>query len=442
MPGGAVTEKQLHVPRPPSVFSRVTVRAPTVALLPTLTFTRSSVGLTITREPAVTVTLPPKDTVIPGRNAVPTTVTVALAPWATLAGLADVAVGRAVTSKQPVHVPLDPSVFVTRTSRNPTVALLEMLTVARSSVLLTKVVEATVMPPPNDTVAPVRNEPVGPVMTRTWVVPWARCDGVTDETVMPALAVTCRHAVQAPVPPSGFVTVAVRVPTVAVFPTFTVARNSVALTRCSAVTVTPPPKETVAPVRMPAPRTVSTAPWLPWLTDPGVTLVTVGRAVTVKQATQDPERSSVFVTVTVREPSAAVDLTVTTARRDDGLSTVTNDTETPELVPNDTFAPAKKPVPAIAISWADAPCARASGVTSVTVGASAAAAEVIGTPTTASNATSALSTPRRNRGPRHSVRRRASAAGLLVPVVNVFLQTEARLEETRCRRHSAEGSER
>src|SRR5436305_11354871 len=95
--------------------------------------------------------------VLPDSKPVPVTVTLTLlAPVANWLGLNDVITGRALTVKQPKHVPLPaPPGFVTVTSRVPGRAFVATVTLTVIVVLLTKVWLASDRPPPMDTVAPL-----------------------------------------------------------------------------------------------------------------------------------------------------------------------------------------------------------------------------------------------------------------------------------------------
>lgn len=142
----------------PSPFATVKVRGPVAALLDIETFTVSVVAFTKVVERTVML-LPEKAVarLAPLTKSVPVTVKL----WFTAPALSDegdtpVIVGAGLTVKIAPLVPLPASGFVTVMVLDPTVAPPAMVTLTVSVVALTKVVELTVMPvPENVGVAPL-----------------------------------------------------------------------------------------------------------------------------------------------------------------------------------------------------------------------------------------------------------------------------------------------
>jgi hypothetical protein len=137
---------------PPSGLTTVNPLEVRVAPLATFTVTGSEVALPNPVEMTVTP-LPVAMAVAPLSKPVPVSVTVwLLEPWPRDDGLADVTVGAALTVKiEPLAVV--PSPLVTVTVRAPGVALPATVMTTLSVVGLVSVVELTVMPVPEKTVA-------------------------------------------------------------------------------------------------------------------------------------------------------------------------------------------------------------------------------------------------------------------------------------------------
>jgi hypothetical protein len=196
-----------------------------------------------------------KETVAPDSKPVPVMVTVVCAEPRALA-LGDVAftVGltiAAFTVNTPVPVPVPPSGFVIVTVCAPSVALAPTVTGTVSDVALTKVTAPRVMfASPNETVAP-DTKPVPVIVTVVGPVPRFIALGDAEVTVGAASTV---NTLAEPVPPSGFVTVTVCAPSVALAPTVTGTVSDVALTKVTAPRVMfASPNETVAPDSKPVP---------------------------------------------------------------------------------------------------------------------------------------------------------------------------------------------
>ena len=182
--GAVLTAKALAaVPTPPSRFTTVTFRTPVVALVATLTFAVSWLGLTYVVE--LVVTPEPNDAVAPGWNPVPVTVTFWLeAPWPRALGAVAPTVGSASTVKAPVPVAVLPSPLVIFTSRGPGVAVAATVTLAVSFVWPAYATELTVTPVPNDAVSAGPLTKFVPVIVTVWlVVPWASALGAVEVTV-------------------------------------------------------------------------------------------------------------------------------------------------------------------------------------------------------------------------------------------------------------------
>jgi hypothetical protein len=160
-------------------------------------------------------------------------------------------------------------------------------------------------------------------------------------------AFTVKTPAPAPVPPSGFVTVTVCTPTVALAPTVTGTVSDVALTKVTAPRVIfASLKETVAPDWKPVPVMVTVVGPVPRVIALGDVAFTVGPAFTVKTPVPVPTPVSGFVTVTLCAPVVALAPTVTGTVSDVALTKVT-----PPRVMfaslNETVAPDSKPVPVI-----------------------------------------------------------------------------------------------
>ena len=131
------------------------------------------------------------------------------------------------------------------------------------------------------------------------------------------------------VPASGLVTVRLRFPVAAPAATSTATLIDVDVTETT-VAVTPvPAKATVRPGWNPLPLIVMTSPEAPRAAEVGVSEVTAGLTVTLKQATHVTVPVSGLVIVRSRAPTAAAPVTVTVRVIEDGLVTVTESTVMP-----------------------------------------------------------------------------------------------------------------
>ena len=298
----------------------------------------------------LTVMPEPNEDVAPLTKPLPLIATDSLPPRSPELGLIDVTFGAASTVKAPDNESAPPSLFVTVTVRAPVLAneLIEILAV--SSVELTTVVDSTVMlDPEKDALAPLA-KPV-PLIVIDWpLAPCAREPGLTDSTFGAAL--TMNAFASEPTPASGLVTATVRGPGLAPESIEIFADSSVEDLNVVELTVMPEPNEGLALLEKPPPLIVIVWSVAPWGFELGLTLVTLGAAVTVK-ALAEPTPASGFVTVTARVPVAAVPSTVTLA-----ISSL-EDLNVVELTvmpaPNDVLAPLAKFLPLIAIVWLLAP---------------------------------------------------------------------------------------
>ena len=230
-----------------SGFVTVTVREPVAAPTSIVTFALSSVALTKVVE--LTVTPAPKDAVAPVSKLVPLTATFSVPPWSPELGLVEVTVGPALTVKALASDPLPASGLVTVTARAPVAAPEAIVTLALSSVALSNVVELTVMPAPNEAVAPLTK--FVPLTATVSVPPRSPELGLVEVTVGAAL--TVKALASEPLPASGFVTVTVRALVLAPLSMVMLAFSSLALTKVVELTVMPAPKEALAPLTKPPP---------------------------------------------------------------------------------------------------------------------------------------------------------------------------------------------
>ena len=292
---------------------------------------------------------PPNETVAPVWNPVPAMLTDVPPALGPLLGVTDATVGAATYVKQPVHVPVCESGFVTITLTRPLACA-----VVVPVMLVALTVETVSADPPSDTVAPAWN----PLPATVTAVPPAAGPlfGLTEATVGAATKV--KQPVQVPVCVSGFVTTTFTAPLAcAVVVPVIVVGLTVATVRAD------PPKETVAPLWNPLPVRVTL---LPPTAGPlvGVTELTVGGSARyVKQSVQVTLWPSGFVTVTFTVAgacAAAVPLTFV------GVVEVTLNADPP----SETVAPLWKPVPVIATVVPPA-AAPVVGATCVIVGAGA-----------------------------------------------------------------------
>ena len=145
-------------------------------------------------------------------------------------------------------------------------------------------------------------------------------------------------------PPSGFVSVTVRLPGLAPASIVMLATSSVDDLNVVEVTVMPEPNEDVAPLKKPVPliTTNSLPPRSPELGDVDVTF---GAERTVKAPASEPTPPSAFVTVTVRTPGLAADSIEILLDSSVELTTLVDSTVMP--APKDTLVPVAKPVPLI-----------------------------------------------------------------------------------------------
>ena len=152
----------------PSGLVTVTSRPPMVAPDATEMFSVTWVALSKVVELTV-MSVPENDPTAPGAKLVPVTATSRPdAPCGRDDGFVDRTVGTALTVKHPVQVPAVASGFVTVTSCRPVLAPEAIVTLAVTWVLLSNVVEFTVMPAPgNDATAP--GAKLAPVTTMSWL---------------------------------------------------------------------------------------------------------------------------------------------------------------------------------------------------------------------------------------------------------------------------------
>lgn len=278
------------------------------------------------------------------------------------------------TVKHPLHVPVAPLGLVTLTSRAPGSAPVAMVTLATTVFGLWKVVEFTVIPPPEkEAVAPATK--LVPVIVTSWrTEPRGRELGFVEATVGVWAVATLKQPAHDPVAPPGLVTVTSRVPAAAPGVTVTLTVKTLLLWKVVELTVIPPPeKAAVAPGRKLAPEMVTSRLVEPWGSELGLVDVTVGgwavdaAGVTVKHPVHDPAGPPGFVTVTVRGPSWASLATVTLA------SSVVLDwnavefTVTPPPV-NEAEAPGAKLAPEMVTSRLVEPWGSELGLVEETVG--------------------------------------------------------------------------
>jgi hypothetical protein len=268
------------VPTPASELMTVRLRAPVAADGAMLMFPVSEVALLNVTELTV-MPVPENVTFAPLTKPVPLMVMFWFdAPWPRPLGLVELTVGPALTVKPFVLVPTPASPFVSVTSRVPTVAVAETVMLAVSCVELTKVVELTVIPFPNEEAseAPL-TKPLPPIVMLWLVAPWPRLLGLVELTVGAALTVKMPVAVPAPL--SGFVTVTFRAPVVAPEDTLMFAVSEVALLNVTELTVMQVPENvTFAPLTKPVPLMVMLWFDAPWPRESGAALVTVTGEVT------------------------------------------------------------------------------------------------------------------------------------------------------------------
>jgi hypothetical protein len=278
-----------------------------------------------------------------------------VAPWPRELGLVEATVGAPLTVKQPEQVAgASPSLFVTVKLLAPVVAFEATVILAVSWVELTKLVELTVMPvPENEAVAPFRK--LVPLTATFWLVaPWPRELGLAEVAVGPLFTVKQPEQV-AGAEPSLFVTLTLRAPVVAPELIVTFAVSWVELTKLVELTVTPvPEKDAVAPFRKLVPLRATF--WLvaPWPSAFGFVEVTVGAPLTVKQPEHEPTPVSGFVTVTLRAPVVATELMEMLAVSWVELTKLVELTVMP-VPEKDAVAPFTKLVPLTVMFWLVAP---------------------------------------------------------------------------------------
>jgi len=334
-------KQTMQVPLCVSGFVTVTVTAP--AACPVV------VPVTLVALIVETVSAdPPKDTVAPATKPVPASVTAVPPALAPLLGVTELTVGAATYVKQPVHVPLCASGFVTVTLAAPAACA-----VVVPVMLVPVTLETVTGEPPSEAVAPLWK--LVPVMV-TDVPPTAGPLVGASELTIGAGARYVKQPVHVPLCVSVLVTTTFTDPAAcAVVVPVMLVDAIVATVRAE------PPNDTVAPTPKPVPATVTEVPpaVAPLF---GVTEATVGAGATyVKQPEQVPLCVSAFVTITFTAPAACgvvvpvivVALTVATVSAEP---------------PKDTVAPAWKPVP---LTVTDVPPAALPlvGATAVTVGA-------------------------------------------------------------------------
>ena len=158
-----------------------------------------------------------------------------------------------------------------------------------------------------------------------------------------------------PTPPSVFVTVTVRVPTVAVPETVTTRSIRALLVTVVETTVMSAAENvTTAPAAKSVPVTTSAFDTAPTASEVGDVALGVGLALTVSAATEVTVPKSVLETMRSRVPVVAVEVTSSRTVSDVAELTVADVTVTP--VPDTaTEAPDWKPVPVIVIDFAAAP---------------------------------------------------------------------------------------
>jgi hypothetical protein len=268
--------------------------------------------------------------------------------------------------KQLAHEPTPASGFVTVTLLVPVLAFDASVTFAVSEVAETNVVEFTVIPVPEKVAAAPLTKFV-PVTVMSWLAaPCPRDEGFVEETVGPAF--TVKQLAHEPFPASGFVTVTLLVPVVALEETVMLAVREVEETNVVEFTVIPvPEKDAAAPLTNPVP--VIVIDWLdaPWPRELGLVDETVGAALTVKQLEHEPVWVSGFVIVTLLVPVVAFEATVTFAVMEVEETNVVEFTVIP-VPENEALAPLTKFVPVIVIDWFVAPWPRELGLVEVTVG--------------------------------------------------------------------------
>jgi hypothetical protein len=345
--GAAFTVKQPeHDAVPPSVLVTVTFPAPVVAVDAIVMLAVSWVLLTKVVEFTV---IPPAENVAaaPLENPVPEIVMFWLAaPWPREDGLVEETVGAETTVKQLAHEPIPASGLVTVTALLPVVAFDAIEMVAVSWVLLTNVVEFTVIPLPKVAVAPLTK--FEPFTVMLWLLaPCALEDGLVELTFGPGF--TVKQFVHEPLPASPFVTVRSPMPTEALFEIVRLTVSWVPLTNVVEFTVMPFPvkeAESGGPPTNPEPLTVMLWPVDPWPRLEGLMDEIVGAAFTVKQLEHDPSPASGSVTVTLLVPVVALAVIEIIAVSD---VDETNDVELTVIpVPeNVAVAPLTNPVPVI-----------------------------------------------------------------------------------------------
>jgi hypothetical protein len=263
-----------------------------------------------------------------------------------LVGVTELTVGAATYVKQPLHVPLCESGFVTTTF---TAAAAWAVVVP--VILVALVVEMVSVDPPSETVAPVWKS--APVIVRAVPPRVEPVVGLIDVTFGAATYV--KHPEHAPFCVSGFVTVTFTAPAAcaAVVPVIVVAL-------IVATVSAEPPNEAVAPAWNPVPLMDTE---LPPVAGPlfGVTELTVGAATYVKQPVHVPACESGFVTTTFTVPTeCAVVVPVMLVALI--VETVSADP------PNDTVAPVWKPLP-LTVTELPPAAGPLFGVTELTAGA-------------------------------------------------------------------------
>ena len=138
------------------------------------------------------------------------------------------------------------------TSPVPVAAAASIVMFAVTVVLLTKTVEFTVIPAPeNETLAPLTKR--DPVIVTVWLVaPCGRELGLTDVTADPRF--TVNTPIPTPTPVSGFITVTLRAPVAAPEAIVMFATSDALLTNAVEFTVIPEPEnDAPAPVTNPEP---------------------------------------------------------------------------------------------------------------------------------------------------------------------------------------------
>src|SRR6266545_3795282 len=416
--GIATVNPPARTPACPSGFVTVTSRGPSAAVAPIVIATDSCVDDTTVVE--LTVTPAPKAALAPGWKLVPVTVTVRLAPGAPVLGATLLIVGTTGTvavalavlpsAKFAVSVKLVPAVKAelgsaanrTKTLPSATAKLTAPLlpfSNAPSRLAAAPSAQFAVAPSVSHTPPAVRRSssfvtvraPL-PAPTVTWKVPSSAPSALNAVLPWPTLSrslprnarlsvgggiATANPPARIPACPSGFVTVTSRGPSAAVAPIAIATDSCVDDTTVVELTVTPAPKDALAPVwkLVPVTVTVRLAPGAPVL---GATLLIVGTTGTVAVALAVLPSAKFAVSVKLVPPvkaelgSAAnrkTTLPAATAKLTAPLlpfssapsrlaaapsaqcAVAPSVSHTPVLARNSSFVTVRAPLPAPTVSW-------------------------------------------------------------------------------------------